>query len=86
MLTQSAEVRRLVLARLNPGDDLLLSLAEAVRQQNIQGGVILNGIGASPNGALRHEVRPDFHVLDDMQECPAQAPDADIEAARCWRG
>jgi predicted DNA-binding protein with PD1-like motif len=37
---------RLVLARLNPGDDLLLSLRDAVREQKIQSGVILNGIGS----------------------------------------
>jgi uncharacterized protein len=46
MLTQSAEVRRVVLARLNPGDDLLLSLRQVAEQQGIRSGVILNGIGS----------------------------------------
>jgi uncharacterized protein len=46
MLTQSAEVRRLIVARLNPGDDLLQSLAEVVRHHEIRSGVILNGIGS----------------------------------------
>ena len=46
MLTQRAAVGRLIVARLNPGDDLLQSLAEVVRQQEIRSGVILNGIGS----------------------------------------
>src|SRR5213595_1384645 len=46
MLTQSADVSRLIVARLNPGDDLLRSLTEVVQQNRIQSGVILNGIGS----------------------------------------
>jgi predicted DNA-binding protein with PD1-like motif len=46
MLIHKAETGRLILLRLNPGDDLLRSLAEAVRQQGIRSGVILNGIGS----------------------------------------
>jgi predicted DNA-binding protein with PD1-like motif len=46
MRIQKAEIGRLMLLRLNPGDDLLRSLAEAMREQGIQSGVILNGIGS----------------------------------------
>jgi predicted DNA-binding protein with PD1-like motif len=46
MLIQTAAVHRLLVARLNPGDDLLRSLAELVRQNEIRSGVILNGIGS----------------------------------------
>lgn len=46
MVTQGAAVGRLIVARLNPGDDLLRSLAEVAKQQNIRSGVILNGIGS----------------------------------------
>src|SRR5207245_2743246 len=46
MLIQGAEIKRVLVARLNPGDDLLRSLAELVRQNEIRSGVILNGIGS----------------------------------------
>src|SRR5438876_8404952 len=46
MLTQSADLRRLIAARLNPGDDLLRSLTDVIQQNNIRSGVILNGIGS----------------------------------------
>jgi uncharacterized protein len=46
MIIQNAEVRRVVLARLNPGDDVLLSLREVVQREKIGAGVILNGIGS----------------------------------------
>jgi uncharacterized protein len=46
MVVQNAEMRRLVLARLNPGDDVLLSLREVVQREKIGTGVILNGIGS----------------------------------------
>jgi uncharacterized protein len=46
MLTQTAVPQRLILARLNPGDDLLLALTEAARQNNLRSSVILNGIGS----------------------------------------
>jgi len=46
MLIQNAEVSRLLVARLNPGDDLLRSLTDLVRQNDIRSGVILNGIGS----------------------------------------
>lgn len=46
MVIQNADVSRVVTIRLNPGDDVLLSLREAVQQTNIRSGVILNGIGS----------------------------------------
>jgi predicted DNA-binding protein with PD1-like motif len=46
MVIQNTEVRRVVLARLNPGDDVLLSLREVVQREQIGTGVILNGIGS----------------------------------------
>jgi predicted DNA-binding protein with PD1-like motif len=46
MITQTATIRRLVAVRLNPGDDLLQSLREAVRENGIAHGLILSGIGS----------------------------------------
>ncbi len=45
-MVQEASLRRLVLARLNPGDDVLLGLREAVRESGIRNGVVLTGIGS----------------------------------------
>jgi predicted DNA-binding protein with PD1-like motif len=46
MLSVSAVPRRLVAVRLNPGDDILLALREAVRRDGIRGGIILSGVGS----------------------------------------
>ena len=46
MRTQSAGVQRVILARLDPGEDLLLSLRAAVQESRIQSGMILSGIGS----------------------------------------
>ncbi len=46
MIVQNASLRRLVVARFNPDDDLLLSLREAVRESGIRHGLILSGLGS----------------------------------------
>jgi uncharacterized protein len=46
MVIQNTNVSRVVTIRLNPGDDVLLSLREAVQKANVRSGVILNGIGS----------------------------------------
>jgi uncharacterized protein len=46
MIALDATPGRLLLVRLNPGDDLLQSLREVARQQSIRSAVILNGIGS----------------------------------------
>ena len=46
MKITTTEIKRLVLVRLNPGDDILLSLREAVRRENIQNAIILEGLGS----------------------------------------
>jgi predicted DNA-binding protein with PD1-like motif len=46
MLALSTDIRRLVLVRLNPGDDILLSLRKAVADNNIQSGAVVSGVGS----------------------------------------
>ena len=46
MVTRTASIRRLVLVRLNPGDDLLLALRQAVAESGIRHGIVLCGIGS----------------------------------------
>lgn len=46
MRIESGNFKRLHIVHLNNGDDILLSLREAVKQKNIQHGVILGAIGS----------------------------------------
>jgi predicted DNA-binding protein with PD1-like motif len=46
MVIQNLSIQRIIGVRLNPGDDLLLSLRQAVEEQGIRSGVILCGIGS----------------------------------------
>ena len=46
MIVHSAAIRRLVVVRLNPGEDVLLSLREAVQNSGITHGLILSGVGS----------------------------------------
>ena len=46
MIVHSAAIRRLVVVRLNPGEDVLLSLRAAVRDSGITHGLILSGVGS----------------------------------------
>ncbi len=46
MITQDALIRRLVLVRFDPGEDILLSLREAVRRNGLTHALILSGVGS----------------------------------------
>jgi len=46
MLVERRPVKNLILVRLNPGDDVLASLNEAVKQNNIKNAVIISGFGS----------------------------------------
>jgi predicted DNA-binding protein with PD1-like motif len=46
MRTQSFGASRFIALRLNPGDDVLLSLRAAVEEQGIQNAAILSGVGS----------------------------------------
>jgi len=46
MLTQSVALSRLILVRLNPGEDVREGLARACQEQGVRNGVILSGAGS----------------------------------------
>jgi predicted DNA-binding protein with PD1-like motif len=46
MLTKSATIQRLVIARLNTGDDALESIRNAVTDNGVRTGAILSGVGS----------------------------------------
>jgi uncharacterized protein len=64
MIVQDANIQRVVMVRLNPGDDILLSLRKAVEQSSIKTGVILNGLGSAQS---YH-----YHVVADTNLPPKE--------------
>jgi uncharacterized protein len=46
MRIERADLTQVFLVRLNPGDDVLLSLRAAVQESGIRSGVVLSGIGS----------------------------------------
>ncbi len=46
MRTQVSTGSRLMMVRLNPGDDVLESMRVAVRENDIRNGIILSGVGS----------------------------------------
>jgi uncharacterized protein len=62
MFTQSTSVGRLVLIRMDTGDDILGSLTAAIRQHGIKNGVILGEIGSIQSYHI--------HIVDTMSLPP----------------
>ena len=65
MLSRVTEIRRVIMVRINPGDDILLGLRQAVKQHNITNAVILTGFGS-----VRHS---HFHVVMSNALPPAES-------------
>lgn len=64
MKIESGTIKRLHVVHLNPGDDVLLGLREAVKRKNIQHGIILGAIGSV---TAYH-----FHVVASCDLPPAE--------------
>lgn len=71
MIIQTTNFKRIILLRLNPGEDLLLSLGRMVEKKGIQSAVILGGFGSV---SQYH-----FHVVDNAELPPRDVfPKEDI--------
>jgi len=46
MITKAAQAKRIIFVRLSNGEDILESLREAVKRENIKNAVILSGFGS----------------------------------------
>ena len=46
MIVERRPIKNMIIIRLNPGDDVLASLTEAVKQHDIKNAVILSGFGS----------------------------------------
>ncbi|UCD83027.1 MAG: DUF296 domain-containing protein, partial [Desulfobacterales bacterium] len=47
MITQSTEIKRIVLVRINPGEDILVSIRKAVDENDIKSALVIGGLGSS---------------------------------------
>ena len=47
MITQSTEIKRMVLVRINPGEDILISIRQAVEDNDIKTGLVIGGLGSA---------------------------------------
>jgi len=65
MLSRVAEIRRVVVVRINPGDDILLGLRQAVKEHGLKNAVVLTGFGS-----VR---RSHFHVVMSNTLPPAES-------------
>lgn len=77
MVTRTADIKRIVLVRLEPGDDILAGLRQAVEEQGIRNGVILNGLGSARS--YRYHVVAD-NELPPLEAFPAGREPRDIVA------
>lgn len=65
MLSRVTEIKRIVMVRINPGDDILLGLRQAVKDHTIRNAVILTGFGS-----VR---KSHFHVVMSNNLPPAES-------------
>jgi uncharacterized protein len=65
MLSRVTEIRRVIMVRINPGDDILLGLRQAVKEHSIKNAAILTGFGS-----VRHS---HFHVVMSNNLPPAES-------------
>lgn len=64
MKTQSVDIKRVLMIRISPGEDILESLRKAVGDAGILNGVILNGLGSTRS----HH----YHVVASNELPPAE--------------
>jgi uncharacterized protein len=77
MTIQTADIKRIVLVRLEPGDDILAGLQEAVKAEGITNGLIMNGLGSSQS--YRYHVVAS-NELPPLEAFPAGREPRDIVA------
>ena len=65
MLSRVTEIKRIIMVRINPGDDILLGLRQAVKEHAIKNAVILTGFGS-----VR---KSHFHVVMSNNLPPAES-------------
>jgi predicted DNA-binding protein with PD1-like motif len=65
MISKTTNIKRIITVRINPAEDVLVSLRQAVEEQQIQNAVILAGIGSVRSSH--------FHVVTSRELPPGEA-------------
>jgi uncharacterized protein len=65
MLARVAEIKRILMVRINPGEDILLGLRQAIKEHGIQNAAILTGFGSVRQSH--------FHVVMSNDLPPAES-------------
>ena len=65
MLSRVTEIRRIITVRINPGEDILLGLRQAVKEHSLRNAVVLTGFGS-----VR---KSHFHVVMSNDLPPAES-------------
>ena len=65
MLSRVTEIRRIIMVRINPGEDILLGLRQAVKEHDIRNAAILTGFGSVRQSH--------FHVVMSNDLPPAES-------------
>ena len=65
MLSRVVEIKRVVMIRIAPGDDILLGIRQAVREHGLKNGVVMTGFGSVS--------RSHFHVVMSNDLPPAES-------------
>lgn len=64
MISKSFDIKRMVMVRINPGEDILDAIEKATKKEGVNNGVIVQGIGSS---STNH-----YHVVSDGNLPPAE--------------
>ena len=65
MLSRVADIKRVIMIRIAPGDDILLGIRQAVKEHGLKNGVIMTGFGSAR--------RSHFHVVMSDALPPAES-------------
>ena len=66
MLVDRRPIKNLIFIRLNPGDDVLASLNEAVKKNDIKNAVVISAFGSVRNHHYHVVVSRDFPAKDEF--------------------
>ena len=72
MLSRLAEIKRVLMVRINPGEDILLGLRQAVKEHGIENAAILTGFGSVRQSH--------FHVVMSNTLPPAESYPKSIQS------
>ena len=71
---QRGKIEEIIYARLDPGADLMLSLHEVCKQENVTTGVVMDITGSMANLYIQHIPALDYKVIADISSAVDMEP------------